>query len=106
MKVLITGTAGFIGYHLAIELLKRGDEVVGLDSINDYYDPNLKMNRLRQLGIEAPNKPNTVVQSKFYSNHRFIQMNLEDQSALMEFFKQENLTGYAIWQHRQGCVTA
>jgi UDP-glucuronate 4-epimerase len=89
MKVLITGTAGFIGYHLAIDLLERGDEVVGLDSINDYYDPNLKMNRLRQLGIEDADRHKTPVQSKRYSNHRFVQMDLEDQEALMDFFRRE-----------------
>lgn len=38
LKILVTGTAGFIGYHLAKKLLERGDEVVGLDNINDYYD--------------------------------------------------------------------
>ncbi|HKL38313.1 MAG TPA: NAD-dependent epimerase/dehydratase family protein, partial [Bacteroidales bacterium] len=81
MKVLITGTAGFIGYHLALRLLERGDEVVGLDSINDYYDPDLKKNRLRQLGIEDAGRQEGPVQSTRYSNHRFIQMNLEDSKA-------------------------
>ncbi len=52
MKILITGTAGFIGYHLAKKLLERGDEVVGLDNINDYYDVNLKYARLNELGID------------------------------------------------------
>jgi len=42
-KILVTGTAGFIGYHLAKKLLERGDEVVGLDNINDYYDVNIKI---------------------------------------------------------------
>ena len=51
MKILITGTAGFIGFHLANYLIKRGDTVVGLDSINDYYDVNLKYNRLETAGI-------------------------------------------------------
>ena len=41
MKILVTGTAGFIGSHLTIKLLERGDEVVGLDNINDYYDQNM-----------------------------------------------------------------
>jgi len=41
MKILITGTAGFIGFHLAKKLIERGDEVIGLDNINDYYDVNL-----------------------------------------------------------------
>jgi len=46
MKILVTGTAGFIGYHLAKKLLECGDEVVGLDNINNYYDVTLKYGRL------------------------------------------------------------
>ena len=42
MKILLTGAAGFIGFHVAQKLLARGDEVIGLDNLNDYYDPNLK----------------------------------------------------------------
>ena len=53
MKILVTGTAGFIGFHLAKKLLERGDEVVGIDNINDYYDVNLKYGRLKELGIDA-----------------------------------------------------
>ena len=53
MKILVTGTAGFIGYHLAKKLLERGDEVVGIDNINDYYDVNLKYARLTELGIDC-----------------------------------------------------
>ena len=52
MKILVTGTAGFIGFHLAKKLLDRGDEVVGLDNINDYYNVNLKYGRLKELGIQ------------------------------------------------------
>ncbi|MHC5085132.1 MAG: NAD-dependent epimerase/dehydratase family protein, partial [Planctomycetota bacterium] len=52
MKILVTGTAGFIGYHLAQRLIERGDEVVGLDSVNDYYDPAIKYGRLAQTGID------------------------------------------------------
>jgi len=51
MKVLVTGAAGFIGFHLSRALAGRGDEVVGIDSINDYYDPALKRARLADLGI-------------------------------------------------------
>jgi UDP-glucuronate 4-epimerase len=51
-KYLVTGTAGFIGFHLAKTLLQKGHQVVGLDNINDYYDVNLKYNRLKETGIE------------------------------------------------------
>ncbi len=47
MKILLTGAAGFIGYHTALNLLARGHEVVGLDNLNDYYDVTLKQARLR-----------------------------------------------------------
>lgn len=49
MKILVTGAAGFIGYHIARVLCERGDEVIGIDNLNDYYDVNLKQARLRQL---------------------------------------------------------
>ncbi|WP_226966473.1 GDP-mannose 4,6-dehydratase [Sulfurimonas sediminis] len=52
-KILVTGTAGFTGFHLAKKLLERGDEVVGIDNINDYYDVNLKHARLKELGMEG-----------------------------------------------------
>ena len=53
MKVLVTGAAGFIGFHTVTRLLARGDDVVGLDSVNDYYDPALKEARLRSLSEQA-----------------------------------------------------
>ena len=52
MKVLITGIAGFIGFHVAIKLLENGYEVFGFDNINDYYDVNLKYARLHELGLK------------------------------------------------------
>ena len=48
MKILVTGTAGFIGFHMAEKLIDRGDEVTGLDSLNEYYDISLKYSRLNQ----------------------------------------------------------
>ena len=51
-NILVTGAAGFIGFHLAKKLLKDGFNVIGIDNINDYYDVNLKYDRLNELGIE------------------------------------------------------
>ena len=53
MKILVTGAAGFIGMHTSLRLLARGDEVVGLDNLNDYYDPTLKEARLARLQARA-----------------------------------------------------
>ena len=78
MKILITGTAGFIGSHLAIKLLNRGDEVVGLDNINDYYDQNVKYGRLQRGGIidsleEGVDIPyGQVIVSKTNPKYKFI----------------------------------
>ena len=87
MKILITGTAGFIGFHLANYLVQRGDEVVGLDSINDYYDINLKYTRLQTAGIEKNDiEYNKLVSSSKHANYRFIQLQLEDKGNLEKLF--------------------
>ena len=86
-KVLITGTAGFIGYHLARKLVDMGFLVSGLDSINDYYDVDLKYNRLEQAGISRNHIGyNQVVTSSTSENYQFIQLKLEDREALLELF--------------------
>jgi UDP-glucuronate 4-epimerase len=89
-KILVTGTAGFIGFHLAQRLIARGDEVVGLDCINDYYDINLKYARLNVTGIEK-NKIDygTFVQSSKSKNYKFIQLKLEDRDAILKLFSDE-----------------
>jgi len=90
MKILVTGTAGFIGFHLVNALCERGDEVVGLDSINDYYDINLKYDRLAYAGIEqAQIAYNKEVQSTKHDNYRFIQLKLEDKAALDQLFARQ-----------------
>lgn len=90
MKILITGTAGFIGFHLAKKLLERGDTVVGIDCINDYYDVNLKYARLAETGIsrDAENWL-TPVQSTIYPKYRFLRMKLEDTDAINRLFADE-----------------
>ncbi len=90
MKILVTGTAGFIGYHLTRRLLERGDTVVGIDNINDYYDINLKYARLAETGIsQDAEKWHTKVQSNKYENYSFVRMNLEDREQLNQLFEQE-----------------
>ena len=95
MKILITGTAGFIGSHLAQMLLKRGDEIVGLDNINDYYDQNVKYGRLQRGGIidsleDGENIPyGKLLISSTNENYKFIKLNLEDKDVMQELFKSE-----------------
>ena len=90
MKILVTGAAGFIGYHLSKKLIDLGYEVIGLDNINDYYEVSLKYNRLEQLGIAKENaeKWDKVCSSKRYDNFNFIRLNLEDREALPLLFEQ------------------
>lgn len=91
MKILVTGTAGFIGFHLANTLLERGHEVVGLDSINDYYDVRLKYDRLEQAGIaEAATEWNRMVNSTEYPHYRFVRMQLEDAESIGNLFAEES----------------
>src|SRR4030065_1339388 len=90
MKTLVTGSAGFIGSFAAEGLVDRGDEVIGLDSINDYYDVNLKYGRLEKDGIDrSAIKKDSLVKSSKYSNYSFIKMKLEDRQDLERFFKTE-----------------
>lgn len=79
MKILVTGTAGFIGFHTAKRLLERGDSVVGFDVVNDYYDPTIKEARLKILAETA---------AKLGSEYHFIRANLADKQAVDQCFKQ------------------
>lgn len=89
MKVLVTGTAGFIGFNVAKRLLERGDEVFGVDNINSYYDVNLKHSRLKILGINSNEIEYGIkCKSSEYSNHSFIRLNLEDRESILALFKE------------------
>jgi UDP-glucuronate 4-epimerase len=90
MKILVTGTAGFIGFHLAKYLISRGDEVVGLDCINEYYDVSLKYARLLETGISKETlEYGKLVNSKKHANYRFIKLTLEDKEGIDSLFKSE-----------------
>lgn len=89
MKILVTGIAGFIGFHVAKYLTERGDSVVGVDNLNDYYDVSLKYARLQQLGIEPTDtvfEENLPYQS---SNNAtvFIRLDIANSQALQLVFK-------------------
>ena len=75
-KILVTGAAGFIGFHLSLRLLERGDIVIGLDNLNDYYDVNLKKSRLRQLNENE--------------SFRFMEMDISDRSGMEALFADES----------------
>ena len=89
-KVLITGSAGFIGFHLSKLLVSEGYNVVGLDNINDYYDVNLKYGRLQESGIKKEKiEYNNIVESELFPSYKFIKLNLEDQENLNQLFENE-----------------
>jgi len=91
-KILVTGTAGFIGYHVAERLLTEGHHVIGLDNLNDYYDVNLKYDRLAESGIsrtEAETPGGGPVQSRLHKGYRFIRLDLVNGSELLDLFKKE-----------------
>lgn len=74
-KILVTGAAGFIGFHLSKRLLQRGDQVVGLDNLNDYYDVNLKLSRLKQIAMNPDFRP--------------VRLDLADRDAIKRLFDEE-----------------
>jgi len=93
MKILITGAAGFIGYHLSKSLLKEGYQIVGIDNINNYYDVNLKYDRLKELGILRENSEpflNTSSSNLYSNSFEFVRMNIEDREELSKLFHKHN----------------
>jgi UDP-glucuronate 4-epimerase len=88
MKILITGTAGFIGMHLAIKLSSLGFEIIGLDNINSYYDTELKYDRLKEQGIKKEN----IFYNKLINGAngiQFIELDLQDAGNLQALFSKQ-----------------
>lgn len=88
MKILITGTAGFIGFHMANRLASQSHEVYGIDSINDYYDVNLKLDRLKNAGFDPVDlsSPTELQKSTKRENLYFQKLKLEDKEGLLRLF--------------------
>ena len=93
MKVLVTGAAGFIGFHLTLALLERGDEVVGVDNLNDYYDPQLKQDRLDVIGTHAR-----------ADGFTFRKEDIADREAMSALFKSYPFDVVVILRRKQGFV--
>ena len=91
MKVLITGCAGFIGYHLCRILLENGVTIIGIDVINDYYDVKIKTGRLAELGITDYESVNTEILSEKYQGFKFFKIDISDYDALSQVFSDSDI---------------
>ena len=87
MKILVTGIAGFIGFHLTKKLISLGYNVIGVDNINDYYDVNLKYNRLIKLGLDE-NQIKSLFSSEV-EHLKFYKADISDRKSLEKIFKSE-----------------
>lgn len=93
MRVLVTGAAGFIGSKISMMLVDRGDDVVGIDNLNDYYDVRLKYGRLCELGFDVKGRNiewNQEYVSVLRPNFQFIRMGIEDKDSLLHLFEREH----------------
>ena len=94
MKILVTGAAGFIGSATIKVLMKKGYEIIGIDNLNDYYDPELKLARLASTGIDrATLTAEGVAESDTYSGYRFMRLDLADREGIDKLFDREEIDG-------------
>ena len=93
MKILVTGSAGFIGFHVTKKLLEHGHEVVGIDNLNSYYDVNLKYARLAKTGIMKDEiEYHHFAQSNIFPSYRFMQLDLTEREPLHSLFEKEHFS--------------
>lgn len=94
MKILVTGAAGFIGSATIKALMEKGYEIIGIDNLNDYYDPELKLARLASTGIDrATLTAEGVAESDTYSGYRFMRLDLADREGIDKLFDREEIDG-------------
>lgn len=87
--ILVTGAAGFIGFHTTISLIRSGYKVTGIDSLNNYYDPELKIKRLQRCGIkQADIKSSVYAKSDLYPEYRFMKMHVDNKDQMTVLFSQ------------------
>ena len=90
MKILVTGAAGFIGHHAVCKYCDLGYKVIGIDNINDYYDTELKFDRLKECGIERSKIKSTIpIQSTKFNNYCFLKLDILDEDGIDKLFKIE-----------------
>ena len=104
VKILVTGVAGFIGFHLSRRLLKSGHEVVGIDNLNSYYDVRLKKDRLRNLGVETGNKHKEggCIESTKYGGLRFAKIDLADKGGVRKIIQKEGCDSICLLAAQAG----
>lgn len=91
MKILVTGAAGFIGFHTTLKLAKEGHTVIGIDSLNDYYERSLKNDRLKVIGIDVNAvAEETKVTSTVYPNCSFQKLDITNKLGIMSLFQNEH----------------
>jgi UDP-glucuronate 4-epimerase len=91
MKILVTGAAGFIGFHTCIQLLKEHHVVIGIDNLNDYYEIQLKLDRLKELGISLNDDLRIlqIVESRIYTEFQFINLDITHSDQILSLMRKE-----------------